>query len=169
MAPNETEACLRILFAVAVADGDVSADEERALAILAGYDGSPESLPGVLDIAAEAARITSLEARRATLDAAVAIAEVDGRCTREEHAVLERLRNALGVDETVPLEAVEGAWHEQLLEPRERLAAAEVKFLHTLAAKRDAMSTADYAALVEDLRAERARILREAIGPRAPH
>ena len=161
---NETEACLRILFAVAVADGTVSADEERALAILAGYDGS-EEMPRLLDIQKEAGRIKSSAARHATFDAAVAIAEVDGRCTKEEHALLEQLRGSLGVPSLPPPAEAEVSWRERLEEPRAKLAAAEVKFLHTLADKGGDLSTQAYAALVEELRQQRSAILNEALAP----
>jgi tellurite resistance protein len=163
---DESEACLRILFTVAIADGRVSTDEERALAVLAGYDGGAD-VPAVIDIPKEVLRIKSPAARRATFDAAVAIAEVDGRCSPEEHALLEQLRTALGIADAPPLDTAEHQWEEQLREPLQQLAREEVSFLHKLASDRDKLSEDTYAALVEDLRERRTRILAEALSPAA--
>lgn len=163
---SEAQACLRILFVVALADGRVSPDEERALAILAGYGGD-EAMPALLDVPAEVARIRSPAARRATFDAAVALATVDGRCSPEEHQLLEQLRVAFGIEDAPSVDSSEAAWREELREPLQRLAAEEVDFLHAIAKERDRLSEEAYAAMVEDLRARRARILEDALGPRA--
>ncbi|MCA9583757.1 MAG: hypothetical protein KC657_00190 [Myxococcales bacterium] len=161
---NDTEACLRILLAVALADGTVTSDEERALGILAGVHDLPKADASlIVDIPKEAARISSPEARRATYDAAIAMSEIDGHCTAEEHALLVTIGKALGFDDPPGLTVREHAWHEDLDEPRARLASVESKFLHEMA-RADTMSNAAYAARVEELRAEREAILREALG-----
>lgn len=163
MERTEAEACLRILLAVARADGDIADDEARALEVLAGYHGDPDAAPAAIDLERECRRLRTAELRRTTFDAAVALAAVDGRTTPEEHALLERLRTALEVPTVPELAKAEGAWREQLREPLRKIADAEVGFLHSLASERDKLSDEAYLALVEDLRSTRTKILADAL------
>lgn len=169
---QEVDACLRILAAVANADGTLSSDEARALSLLAGSSGESraEVAQGArVDLLREAKRIEDLEARRATYEAAVAIAQIDAVCTPEEHAMLVELRNALQLDDVVDVRAAEASWGAQMDEPRRVLAEADRAFLLAVARERDrgALSGEKYAAMVEDLRREHARVLAEVL-PRLP-
>lgn len=171
MTREEVDACLRILAAIASVDGSLSSDESRALALLAGRSESRAELtqgPRV-DLRREARRIEDLEARRATFEAALAIAQVDAVCTAEEHAMLVELRNALQLDDIVDVRAAEASWGRQMVEPRRALAEADRAFLHAIARERDrgALSGEKYAAMVEDLRREHARVLADVL-PRLP-
>lgn len=168
MTREEVDACLRILAAIASADGSMSSDESRALALLAGSrsERRAELAQGTrVDLHREARRIEDLEARRATFEAALAIAQIDAVCTAEEHAMLVELRNALQLDDVVDVRAAEATWGRQMAEPRRALAEADRAFLHAIARERDrgALSGEKYAAMVEDLRREHARVLADVL------
>lgn len=163
----ETHAALRLLYAVAIADGNVSAEEERALTAVAedlGVDVDPSGL--AIDIPAEAGRLVSKAAKVATFEAAVALAVVDGRCTPEEHAVLERMRAALGVDLPMPVAEREQAWQRRMREVRSAMRAAEVEFLHAIGKKREiGLPQDEYEALLGELHRAQIEALRETLDP----
>ncbi len=168
MTRDEADACLRILAAIARADGSISADEARALAHFGGAEGdkaAADAQSSRVDITREAKRIRSAEARRATFEAAIAMAEVDSRCTREEHAVLVELRNALELDDVVDVLVAEREWAQQMTEPLRALADADRGFLLAVARERDAgeLSNERYVAMVDDLRREHARVLADVL------
>lgn len=167
---NETEACLRILVAVAMADGTFTSDEERALGILASVEGaSPRDAPRTIDVAKEAARVRSKEARRAVFEAAVAMSEVDGACHPNEHALLVDLGRALGIEDAPKLAVKEEkVWHDELAASRERLAEVEARFLKQIGSEGE-LSQAAYEALVRELREARQEILREGLGGAIVH
>jgi uncharacterized tellurite resistance protein B-like protein len=154
MNPQETEACLRILFLVAAADEDV-VDEEDALFEKLGHRG--EILTGI-DLDTEVAKLVSPEGRQATFDAAVAMASVDGRCSPKEHALLERIQQKLGV--STPLRVIEADWLERLREPRRRLREANDAFLDAIAAAGE-LPRAAYQGLVSHLQQERHKALED--------
>jgi len=161
---TEARACLKLLLAVAHADGEVSSDEARIIA-LHDPDGDTSLAAGAIDIEREAAAIRSEEAKARTFDAAVALADVDGRCTPAEHAILERIRVALGVTDAPGLARAEREWAERLAGPRADLARADAEFLKSLARARTESGLSDdtYRALVDELRHTRQEILREAL------
>lgn len=163
----ETHAALRLLYAVALADGTISPEEERALAAVAEDLGDDVDRSGVaIDIAAEAARLVSEAARVATFEAAVALAVVDGRCTPEEHAVLERMRAALGVDLPMPVAEREQAWQQRMREARAAMRAAEVEFLHAVGKKRESgLPQDEYEALLGELHRAQVEALHETLDP----
>ena len=167
MERTETHAALRLLYAVAIADGTVSAEEERALAAAAEGLGDDVDRSGVtIDIPAEAARLTSSAAKVATFEAAVALAAVDGRCTPEEHAVLERMRAALGVDLPMPVAEREQAWQQRMREARAAMRAAEIEFLHAVGKKRESgLPQDEYEALLSGLHRAQVDALRETLDP----
>lgn len=163
MNPSETRASLRLLYKVARADGTISADEERALEAAAETLGVALVRPDAIDVEAEAMQIRSDEAKAATLEAAIALSAVDGRCTPEEHAVLEQLKRALGVSLELPLAEPEARWLERMKEPRRQMAAAEVEFLHRIATRQGGLPAAEYRALVDDLHRARLAVLRDVL------
>lgn len=162
---NETQAALRLLLAVARADGTVSQDEERALEVASEKLGETVPAEGSIDLGTEAARLASREAKIATFEAAVALATVDGRCAPEEHALLERLRAALGLDLPLPVVEREARWVERMREPRERMASAEIEFLHAMARKAEGVSSDEYRAMIDELHRARAAALHDALDP----
>ena len=103
---NETEglAALRILIAVAKADGKLLDEERNALehalegtSLPAGVElGS--LLADEPDLEDQIQRITSEEARHETYQAAVGLAYIDGECAPAEAEILERLKFAFEID-----------------------------------------------------------------------
>jgi tellurite resistance protein len=166
MDAREAQACLRILLAVARADGSLDDDEHHAISLLASAADLPTPRrKEPLDVDAEIAAIQSADARRATFEAAVAIASLDGRCTKEEHALLEHLQRRFGLSGSLQLQAEEEAWVAKLREPRRILAKATVEFLRAVAEARKsgALSQERYEELVSRLRDERTRALEGAL------
>lgn len=102
---NEAVASLRILAAIARADGSVHNDERKSLAaalesleldkpiavddLLGGAEG--------IDVSAELARLQSPEAREQIYRSAFFMAYADGSCTKEEQAILDLIAAATGV------------------------------------------------------------------------
>jgi uncharacterized protein (DUF697 family)/uncharacterized tellurite resistance protein B-like protein len=102
---NEAIASLKILAAVARADGTVHNDERRSLAAaLESLElekpiavdellGSDEGI----DVSAELARLQSPEAREQIYRSAFFMAYADGSCTKEEQAILDLVAAETGV------------------------------------------------------------------------
>ena len=162
---TEARACSKLLLAVAHADGSLSSDEARIIA-LHDPDGDTDLSAAAIDIEREAALIRSAEAKAITFDAAITLADIDGTCTPSEHDVLDRIRRALGVTDPAGLARAEREWAERLVAPRAELAQADAEFLKKLTRARSDSGISDeaYRGLVEDLRRKREEILREAIG-----
>lgn len=100
---DEALSCLRVLVAVARADGSVHHDERRSLAAaLEGFQ-----LPGgvtvdallaeAVDVAAELAKVESEAAREQLFRSAYFMAYADGACTNEEQALLDVIAETLSV------------------------------------------------------------------------
>jgi uncharacterized protein (DUF697 family)/tellurite resistance protein len=107
MTPREQEAITALCLMAALADGTKS-DGERAK-LKEVFDGlgiasAPSVYQRVLlkntDLAAEAAALTSPEARALAYEMAVHVADADGTTTPAEAEFLGRLRNALGLAES---------------------------------------------------------------------
>lgn len=164
MDPNDTSAALRILLAVACADGRLAADEENLLDVVAerlNQAGAPHGLDGAVDVAREARRIRSPEARRTTFDAAVALAAVDGECSPAEHALLVQLRDLLQVDATLDLDAVERRSIERAERVRGELDDVTVEFLGRIrrAESGGDLPQEEYEDLVHDLSRKKHELL----------
>lgn len=93
---NEALASLKILAAIARADGSVHNDERRSLA--AALDNlelpAPVKIEELLadtsiDVASELAKLESPEAREQIYRSAFFMAHADGTCTKEEQAILD--------------------------------------------------------------------------------
>jgi tellurite resistance protein len=159
MDKRETQAALRILVAVARADGRVSPEEASAFEIEGGGAGAFVSL-GDVDVEAEARRIATPDGRRATMDAAVAMATVDGHCSDDERALLKRIGRAFGIENVDPAIS---KWLDTLGPARDELETVERDFLHALAKSNDGVSDALYQSLVSEMRARRTEILSRAL------
>ena len=99
---------IKVLVALAQADGTIHADERHAIeSALDGVD-LPEGttaaalLEAVIDLDAELARITTEAVRTRTYDAACAIVYVDGEFSPEEREMLARVATAFGVKDADP-------------------------------------------------------------------
>ena len=94
---NEALASLRILVAVARADGSVHNDERKSLAAaleslaLPGDATVDALLAEEVDVGAQLGELTSSEAREQIFRSAYFMAYADGTCTKEEQAVLDRI------------------------------------------------------------------------------
>ena len=96
----EASASVLVLFAVARAraGGDLDEEDRRAIRLVAGATGVSASIaPAAVDVDGALARLTSPEARRLTLRAAIAIAAL-GAGIDPANAVLAKVRAALGED-----------------------------------------------------------------------
>lgn len=103
IADDEALACLKILVAIARADGTVHNDERRSLA--AALDGFQlpagvtvdSLLEEKVDVGAALDAIKSAEARDQLYRSAYFMAFADGACTKEEQAILDRIAEVTGV------------------------------------------------------------------------
>jgi uncharacterized protein (DUF697 family)/uncharacterized tellurite resistance protein B-like protein len=104
IAEKEALACLRILVAIARADGTVHNDERKSLsAALESLE-----LPGGMtvdtllaeqpDVEVELAQVTSDEAREQLYRSAYFMAHADGTCSKQEQVILDRIAEVTGVD-----------------------------------------------------------------------
>jgi tellurite resistance protein len=165
MEPRELDASLRVLLAVASADGAIDSDERRLL------NAAAERLGGTLHVRAVSPRelddalsqIGTAEARDLTFTASVALANVDGRCTAEEHALLEKIRDALAPGGAIPLERCEHDWAKRMRAARARIDHVEGGFLDRLAKERDSLSAPAYQRLVAELDRSKAELLAGAV------
>lgn len=104
IAEKEALACLRVLVAIARADGTVHNDERKSLAAalesleLPGGATVDSLLAEKPDLEAELAQVTSVDAREQLYRSAYFMAYADGTCTKEEQAMLDRIADATGAD-----------------------------------------------------------------------
>jgi tellurite resistance protein len=161
--PREARARVRILRAVASADGEIVSAERLALHVLAGEEAAEAQ--SSVDLDAEVERIRSEEARRATFEAAFAMASVDGECNADERRVLDRIQTAFDAAGERDLLRVEDEWRDRLRSSIAELADADKNFLRRIGAYNGELSPELYLALVDGLRARRALILREILAP----
>jgi tellurite resistance protein len=161
MQPAEKEACLRILLAIARADGVVDEEEERTLAVVAAEVGLSGPSDATLDVDAELARVRSPEARELLVRAAHAMANVDGTCAPEELALLRKIHAAFGAA-APPVEVAEQQWASRMVDARESLARATAQFLRAVSSLGDAPG-ASYERLVQELDASKRAALGRAM------
>jgi uncharacterized protein (DUF697 family) len=97
---NEALASLRILVAIARADGSIHNDERKSLAAaleslsLPGGMTVEKLLAEDVDVDAQLRELTSAEAREQIYRSAYFMAYADGSCTKEEQALLDRIAAA---------------------------------------------------------------------------
>lgn len=152
---TEAEASLRVLIALARADGRVTSEEERVIAAAGEHEGRALAVAtaGDIDLEAELAKVRSAEARRLTLKAALAVASVDGQTTPAEHRVLERVFAALGDAGTLALRVVEPAALQHTSDIRRELDACSDAFMHAVARanQKGGLDSKEYDRLLADL------------------
>jgi uncharacterized protein (DUF697 family)/tellurite resistance protein len=99
----EARATLRVLVAMAKADGTVHEDERAALDEAANAVELPSGiaisavLEETIDVDAELAKIQSVDARKEAYRSAYAMANADSVCSKEEQAILDRMKDALAI------------------------------------------------------------------------
>ncbi|MBX3187261.1 MAG: TerB family tellurite resistance protein [Labilithrix sp.] len=100
---NEAVASLKILAAIARADGTVHNDERKSLAAaiesleLQTPVAMRDLLEAEVDVAAELAALESPEAREQIYRSAFFMAHADGACTKEEQSILDLVARETGV------------------------------------------------------------------------
>jgi uncharacterized protein (DUF697 family)/tellurite resistance protein len=100
IAENEALASLRILVAIARADGTVHNDERKSLAAalesleLPGGMTVEKLLSEQVDVAGQLRELKSPESREQTYRSAYFMAYADGTCTKEEQALLDQIAEA---------------------------------------------------------------------------
>ncbi len=163
MEPAELRASLRVLLAVAQADGDVDYDERHLLSGIGSQLDVRLRSDERVDLSASLAALRSDEARELTFRAAVAMANVDGRCSPEEHSLLMRIREGLALPDAVPLEVMEEEWGLRMQETRARIDRISDAFLDEMAARETVLSQEAYERMVADLERKKAAVLRAAV------
>ncbi len=152
IAPAEARAVLRVLLAVAAADGAIDDEELQTLAVVGDQMGAKPDGARAIDVDAELRSILSPPARDLTVRAALAIAAVDGICTPEEHSLLERIDAAFGRKSSrETLIGNERQWLARMGDAREALARATDDFLHALARSGGSTDAVAYDALLAQL------------------
>jgi uncharacterized protein (DUF697 family)/uncharacterized tellurite resistance protein B-like protein len=102
---EEILASIRVLVAIARADGTIHPNERAAVenaigdAVLPGNVKLQTLLDENVDVAAQLARITTPEVRARTYEAACAMVYVDGDADTAEKRILEQIRSAFGLAE----------------------------------------------------------------------
>ncbi len=163
----EAKASLRILVAVARADGTITPEERRLIDAAAEREGASVALASVgdVDLDAELSKIKSRDARRLTLKAAIAIASVDGLTTPREHAMLQRIHAALGDEAVLELQVIEADAADRMAGIRRELDASSDAFMHAVARahRGGAVDQGEYEALLARLESEKHAIVDEAL------
>jgi len=99
---REALAGLRVLIAVAKADGVIKAEEREALAsALHGVPGTfkfEDLETQAFDLNDELKQFSSDEAKDRAYKSAYALAHADGECSKQESEMLELIRSGLGID-----------------------------------------------------------------------
>lgn len=121
IADNEALACLRILVAIARADGTVHNDERRSLAAaleslqLPGGITVEALLEESIDVDQQLEIVATREAGEQLYRSAYFMAYADGSCTKEEQAILDRIAQVTGVspEQRVSLEGLFAGHREQ--------------------------------------------------------
>ncbi len=163
---TEASAVLKVLLAVAAADGIVDDEERITLEAVAYRAGVEPDDDAVVDLDAELRCIRSPAARQLTLRASFAIAAVDGRCSPEEHAILERVHAAFGVPLAIgALVTGEQQWVTRMGSARAALTRATDDFLHELARGASSLDTSAYEEMLGRLESRKRRALEVAMSP----
>jgi len=164
----EARAVLRVLHAVASADGRVDEEERRTLNVVGEQAGMEPGREQVVDVDAELRHIVSPVAQTLTVRAALAIAAVDGRCAPEEHALIARIHAAFGKKPgTEALIAAEEKWLSRMGSARAAIARATDDFLHALA-RQGAGDAGAYEQLLSELERRKRAAFAEVMKPSAP-
>jgi tellurite resistance protein len=163
MKPSEAEASMRILRAVAEADATVAADEQRVLGVVAEKTGARADAEGPIDLDRELLRLSSEDAKRLTMRAALAIAAIDGKCTADEHRLLAKVDAAIGGG--LDLAEAEAEWTARMAETRRAVAAETDDFLRAVgrASAIAELSPQRYETLLADFEKKKRELMTKAI------
>ncbi|MFO0587197.1 MAG: hypothetical protein U0441_06655 [Polyangiaceae bacterium] len=130
---QERLASLAILACVARAEGKVRPTERLALEALAQSQRDfslQKALHETADLEALLPLVVSPELRHRTLVEAIALANIDGRCSPEELTILTKIRDAFGASTEIDLIADSDVWKRKTERIRKALQAATAAYLH---------------------------------------
>jgi tellurite resistance protein len=162
--PSEIGSVLKVLLAVARADGTVDDEERSALEFIGRRAGVEPGDDLDVDLDAELRGIRSPAARALTLRAALAIAAIDGRCSPEEHSLLERVHAAFGTEVGAgTLVETEEQWLSRMDGARASVARATEDFLRALSRSGPSLDSVTYEQLLATLEIRKRRALEEAM------
>jgi tellurite resistance protein len=168
--PNgECAASLRVLVAMARADGRIHERERDVLDFLAkhalGMDVG-EVGADAIDIEAECARIESDKMKRLTYSAAMIIADVDEERSPEETKLLGRIHAALGLHGVPEGPFVSVAHRARMAQITKRLTEANAEFFRAVAksSQDGALDPNDYMRLLADLEAKKTALMESIFG-----
>jgi tellurite resistance protein len=152
----EIEASLKLLLALAQADGVVSGEERRLLSTLSRARGMTSVNPAELvDVDAELKKLKSTDGKEFAFRCAVAIANVDGKCTAPEHAFLSKLRQTLAPDAAVSFDIMQEREIALTRHARAEIDRATDAFLDQIATRGDSLPRAEYEKLLAELDAKK--------------
>lgn len=165
MDATELRASLRVLLAVAQADGEVDEAERDLLLAAAGKlsVSTSSSQPLEVDVDAELAKLKSEDVRRLTYRAAHSMANVDGHCSPAELALLVRIHDAFGIGGKPDIEVAETAAAAQMRRVRSELQQVSDEFLHEVASKGGSLTEHAYELLVHALEEKKVALLRASL------
>lgn len=153
---QERLASLRVLAHVARADARIHSEERLAIEALGEAEPGfsvQKALHEDTDLDSLLRSIVSPELRHRTLIEAIALANIDGRCSPVELAVLTRIRDAFGASAEIDLQADSDVWKRRTARIRESLDAATGAYLRKIHDESDhaALSMERYEHLVAEL------------------
>lgn len=162
---RERLASLRVLACIARADAKIHAAEELALEALS-RDEEAFSYRSALREECELEKlldqIVSPELRARTLTEAIALANIDGRCSPQELEMLTRIRDRFGFGTDIDLVADSDLWRRRTARIRRALDDATTAYLHKVHddAARPDFTVAHYERLVSELTRAKEAIVR---------
>lgn len=167
MTNDECTASLRILLAVARADGQIHPRENDAIDVLARTTFSaqkPDPL-SELDLDAECAKITSEKAKRLTYSAALVIADIDEERSPEETAIIERIHKAFKLGCEAEGGVLKAAHRARMGLLTMRLAEAQAEFFRELTqlSKSGSMDAKAYERLLDELDRKKIALVETAV------
>lgn len=167
MTNDECMASLRVLLAVARADGQIHPREHDAIDVLAKttFGVAAPAHDDELDVEAECARILSDKAKRLTLSAAMVIADIDEERSPEETALLTRIHKALGLSGEAEGPLLKAAHRARMGLLTMKLSEAQAEFFRELTqlSKSGSMDAKAYEKLLDQLDRKKIALLESAV------
>jgi hypothetical protein len=168
MTSDECKASLRVLLAIARADGQVHEREKDVLDFLAHHAFSTDTprLSMDLDVEVDCARIRSEKLKRLTFSAALVIADIDEVRTEQETALLARIHKGLGLPGEPESGFVKAAHRARMAQVTLKLTEANTEFFRAVAKQSEGgtLEQARYEELLERLADKKNALLKSVFG-----
>lgn len=167
MTHDECLASLRILLAVARADGEIHQRERDAIDVLARttFGADAPDIATHLDIEAECAKITDDKVKRLTFSGALVIADIDEQRSPEETAVIERIHKGLGLTGEAEGAILKTAHRARMGLLTMKLAEVQTEFFRELAqlSKSGSIDARAYERILDELDRRKTELLKNAV------